>query len=116
MVKLYELNQHLKNLEDVDLVDDLQFFMQNDPKFYRRILYPVLSQMRDRIKKGQGCQHSIFKPCVDTAAKLYCKKFEIPDNDKSVFTDVDRDSLARKIFQQETERVKKGVYDSKDEQ
>lgn len=111
MVKLYELDQQLKNLEDVDLVDDLHYFMNNDPKFYRRIMYPVLSQVKNKMKQGQGCKHDVFRPCVDTAAKLYCKKFQITDNDKSVFTDVDRDALARKIFQQESERIKQGAYD-----
>jgi hypothetical protein len=110
MVKLYELDQRLKNMEDIDLVDDLHFFMNNDPKFYRRIMYPVLSQMKHKVEKGQKCNHKMFNPCVDTAAKIYCKKFNIPDDDRSVFTDVDRDSLARKIFQQESDNIKKGIY------
>lgn len=114
MVKLYELDQSL-NFDDVDLVDDLHFFMQNDPKFYRRIMYPAISQMKKSLQSGKGCKHDMFRPCVDTAAKLYCKKFEIPDNEKSVFTDVDRDTLARKIFQQEKEQITQGTYD-KDQQ
>ena len=115
MVKLYEIDQHLKELEDVDLVDDLQFFMYNDPKFYRRIFFPVLSQMKKQVKSGKGCKHDMFRPCIDTATKLYCNKYEISADDKSVFTDVDRDAVARKIFQQEHERIKQGAYD-KDEQ
>lgn len=115
MVKLYEIDQSLKELEDVDLVDDLQFFMYNDPKFYRRIMYPVLSQMKKQMQSGQGCKHDMFRPCVDTATKIYCNKYKISANDKSVFTDVDRDAVARKIFQQETERIKKGVYDKEEQ-
>lgn len=112
---LREIDQHLAQLEDVDLADDLQFFMYNDSKFYRRIMYPVLSQMKRQMQSGQGCKHNMFRPCVDTATKLYCSKYKISADEKSVFTDVDRDAVARKIFQQETEQITQGVSDGRNE-
>lgn len=99
------------DLETVDLLDDLQFFMNNDPTFYRRIYFPALSAMKNAIKSGQECNENIFLPCVEKAVSIYCKKFNIPGNEKSVFTDVDRDALARKIFGQELENIEKGAYD-----
>lgn len=103
------------DLEDVDLLDDLHFFMQNDPSFYRKVFYPLLSMLKKHVKTGKRCKNTIFRPCVDHAITLYCKKFNIPGNEKSVFTDVDRDSLARKIFAQEVERIEQGDYDGRDE-
>jgi hypothetical protein len=99
------------DLKDVDLLDDLHFFMHNDPKFYRRALYPLIARFRDHIKSGKKCNDLIFRPCVDRATHEYCKKFNIPDSEKSVFTDVDRDQLARKIFAQEQEHINQGHYD-----
>jgi hypothetical protein len=106
---------NIPDLDDVDLVDDLKFYMENDPQFYRRILYPIISQMKTQVKNGQRCKDNLFRDCVDKAALLYCKKFNIPDNPKSVFTDVDRDSLARQIFGQERDRINQGVYDKDDQ-
>jgi len=92
-------------------MDDLHYFMHNDPAFYRKIFYPIISKFKKHIKSGKQCRDTVFRPCVDRAADAYCNKFNIADNPKSVFTDVDRDELARKIFGQERDRVEKGVYD-----
>lgn len=102
-------------LKDVDLVDDLHFFMHNDPKFYRRALYPMIVKVRDHIKSGKKCNDTVFRKCVDSAVDSYCSKFKISGNPTSVFTDVDRDSLARKIFAQEQEHINKGTYDGDQE-
>lgn len=96
---------------EIDLVDDLHYFMENDPGFYRRVMYPVISKMKIKIKAGEKCDNNIFRPCVDAATNIYCKKFNITDNEKSIFTDVDRDALAHKIFHQENEKITQGVYD-----
>jgi hypothetical protein len=100
-----------KELEDVDMLDDLHFFMHNDPKFYRKFLYPLIAKFRDHIKQGKKCKDTVFRPCVDRAVDMYCQKYDIAGNPKSVFTDVDRDELARRVFGQEKMRVDQGVYD-----
>lgn len=100
-------------LETIDLLDDLQVFMNNDPAFYRKVYYPVLSKFKKQIKSNGTCSEDIFRPCVDRAAQLYCQQFKISGNEKSVFTDVDRDELARKIFGQELKNIEEGIYDDK---
>lgn len=99
------------NFEDVDLLDDLDFFMNNDRQFYRRDLFPLISHLRNQIKSGKKCKDTLFRNCVDKAIDVYCKKFDITNDQKSVFTDVDRDELARKIFAKEQENINNGVYD-----
>lgn len=103
-----------KDLEDVDTIEDLHYFMQNDPKFYRMFFYPLISKFKDHINKGKKCKDTVFRPCVDRAVDIYCQKFGIADNPKSLFTDVDRDELARKIFDQEKTHIEKGTYDKQD--
>ncbi len=98
-------------LKDVDLLDDLHFFMHNDPQFYRKELYPLIAQLKKHVKSGKRCEHTLFRKCVDKAVDHYCQKFKITGNPKSVFTDVDRDSVARKVFAQEQENISKGAYD-----
>lgn len=99
------------DLENIDLKDDLEFFMRNDTQFYRRAMHPLISKLKSMIKKGQKCSDSMFRSCVDQASDIYCKKFGIPDNPKSVFTDVDRDELAREIFAKEKDYIEQGKYD-----
>ena len=111
---LRELDEKF-NLEDSNLLDDLEFFMMNDNKFYRRILYPQLSLMKNKLEAGEACEDNCLRPCVDKAAVLYCKKFNIPDNHKSVFTDIDRDAVARSIFGKEQDNIAKGHYDGRSE-
>jgi hypothetical protein len=105
-MKLREIFQQV-NFEDADLRDDIAFFMYNDDKFYRRLLYPAIIKFRDKIKNNQSCEDTYFRSCVDTACKVYCKQFNIKDNEKSVFTDVDRDEVARKIFGQEKQEAER---------
>ena len=108
---LREFLNSTKDLTEVDFKDDLKFFMHNDPKFYRRVFWPLISKVRDHIKQGNPCRDDIFRPCVDHAATAYCKQYNIPQNHKSVFTDVDRDEIAREIFGQERDRIEQGDYD-----
>jgi hypothetical protein len=113
-MKINELNERLK-IDDIDLLDDLEFFMNNDNQFYRRIYYPMLMKLKKIVKTGKSCDDNFFRSCVDQAIPIYIKKFNISGNEKSVFTDVDRDEVARKIFGQEKERIEKGEYDRREE-
>ena len=113
LIREFAEDQQL-DLETVDLLDDLQFFMNNDPHFYRRDYYPILSKVLQHVKAGKQCREDVFLPCVDKAIQIYCRKFNIPGNEKSVFTDTDRDELARKIFNQELHNIEQGAYDDGD--
>ena len=105
-----EIDEKL-NLDEIDLLDDLEFFMNNDSQFYRRTFYPVVTKIRSIIKTGKPCSDKVFRNCIDQAVPIYIKKFNIPGNEKSVFTDIDRDQLARQIFDQEMTHIKSGQYD-----
>jgi hypothetical protein len=99
------------DLKNMDLRDDLEFFMRSDPVFYRKAMYPIISKLKASIKNNKPCREDIFRSCVDRASEIYCKKFKIPNDSKSVFTDVDRDEIARKIFSKEKEYIQQGKYD-----
>ena len=99
------------DFENVDLLDDLRFFMSNDPQFYRKIFYPMISKVRDHVKANKKCSDKVFRKVVDHATAQYCSQYKIPGNEKSVFTDIDRDQLARQIFDQEMTNIKSGHYD-----
>jgi hypothetical protein len=103
------------NLQDSNLLDDLEFFMLHDDKFFRRVLYPQLLDVKHKLEAGQACEDTCLRDSVDKAATIYCKKFNIPDPERSVFTDVDRDAVARSIFGKEQDRIAQGHYDGRPE-
>jgi hypothetical protein len=109
-MKLFELAQNIEEFKDVDLVDDLLFFMHNDPAFYRKVLFPRISDMKSKIKSGGQCSEKYFMPCVDKAVNSYCTKFKIEQDPKSLFSNEELSSLAEKMFHQEKENIEKGVY------
>lgn len=116
-MRLYEFTEFNKiDLESVDLVDDLHFFMHNDPTFYRKIFFPHLHKFKHIIKAGKKCSPKHFKNLIDQAADIYCKKYKIPKVTMSVFSSVDRDQLASKIFNQELDHIKTGAYDRRDDE
>ena len=112
-MQMNELDPTL-NLSHTDLIDDLHFFIHNDPQFYRQIFYPVLSKLKNHLKNGKNCSYKGFKPIIDHAIAQYCRQYRIPGNPISVFTHTDRDELARKIFGHEKENIQTGKYDGED--
>jgi len=111
---LKEISDKIDELKDVNVVDDLQFFMNNDPLFYRKILYPAISDMKHKLKSGQGCQQDHFHGCIKKGIDSYCKKFKIRKNPKDIFSDAEIKELAEKMFHNEKERIEKGTYDRSD--
>lgn len=110
---LTELDPNL-NLNDVDFVDDLHYFMINDPLFYKNTLFPAIVDLRSKIQHNEECSDTHFIKCVNNGIKHYCKKFDL-GNPTSLFTKTDRDSLARKIFGDEKQNIIDGKYDQRKE-
>lgn len=113
-MKIKEVDDQLEKFKDVDWVDDLKFFMHNDPKFYRSVLYPKISELRTKIKSGEQCSEMSFKPCIDKAIPVYCNKFKISQNPKKIFDDEEIKDLAIKMFHEEKSNIKDGVYNRSD--
>lgn len=109
-MRLNEISQNIEEFKDVDLVDDLLFFMHNDPAFYRKVLFPKISDMKSAVKGGGNCDETHFMPCVNKAVGSYCKKFNIEQDPKSLFSKEELSGLAEKMFHQEKENIEKDVY------
>lgn len=87
--------------ESSDYIDDLEFFMVNDDEIYRRVLFPVISELRKKLKNKINCSAKMFLPCVNRAIALYCQKFNIVDDLDQIFSKHNKVALARKIFSRE---------------
>ncbi len=114
IMKIKEVDNQLEKFKDVDWVDDLKFFMNNDPRFYRKVLYPVISELKTKIKSGSKCSEMSFAPCIEKAIPAYCNKFKIKQNPKKIFDDEEIKDLAVKMFHEEKTNIENGVYNRSD--
>jgi len=99
-----------EELKDVNLIDDLEVFMNNDPSFYRRVLFPQISNLKTHISTGQPCKETCFLPAVKKATSAYCNKFNIDRDPKDIFADEEIRELAIKMFHDEKDNINQGAY------
>ena len=71
---------------DYNIMDDIHYFMINDPNFYRKHYFPTI----DKAKKDGN--NSTIRPLIDTAR---------PDR---VIKDEDKESLQQRIIDTEAEQ------------
>jgi hypothetical protein len=114
-MKINDVDKQSDKFKDIDFVDDLKFFMHNDPRFYRTVVYPVIAELKSKLKSGGKCNEMSFKPCIERAIPVYCNKFKITQNPKVLFAVEEVKDLATKMFHEEKHNIKNGVYDGRDE-
>jgi len=115
IMKIKDLDKQAEKFEDVDWIDDLKFFMHNEPRFYRKFIYPVISELKNRLESGSKCDEMSFAPCIEKAIPIYCNKFKITQNPQKLFDDEKLHDLAMKMFHEEKSNIEKGVYKGSDE-
>jgi hypothetical protein len=94
-----------------DIVDDLHVFMRNDPMFYRKQYFPVMSRISELTKnKKKVNPDREFTPMIDSAIKTYCKKYDVARDPSDVFSEDDRKALVSKIYSEEIESIRRGDY------
>ncbi len=98
------------NVEEYDLHDDLHFFMNNDPEFYRKHYYPTLIKMKICKDRGDEFESAKLIPLVKEAYKIYKTKFPV----KQLESSLDKNTLEEicsKIYETELKNIESGHYD-----
>lgn len=108
--KFLDKNRQSKKELGYDLVDDLAFFMNNDPTFYRKKYYPTMLKFDKFCKKGLKVAPRGFEPLVREAYTAYCQKFPVEGLEKELSTEL-REKLCAHIHEQETKNCQEGMYD-----
>ena len=83
---------------DYNIMDDIHYFMINDPNFYRKHYFPTIDKAK---KEGNN---STIKPLIDTAINLHFKQFDVKARPERVIKDEDKESLQQKIIDTEAEQ------------
>jgi len=109
MVKINEFHQPVNTDLHFDIVDDASVYMKNDPMFYRKEYFPLMSKMAEMHSQGKNIKRNILMPMVEKGIDNYCNKFLNRPSDE-IFKQPDRDALIDKLFSEEMEQIKKGEY------
>lgn len=81
-----------------DPVEDVVFFMRNNPTFYRKEVYPNICKAKDAKKNGTfESPHSYLGGCVEKGIQQYKTKYDMHD----VFQSDDKQKIIDLLFKEE---------------
>lgn len=106
--ELFNPEQYKK--EDFDLKDDLIFYMNNQPEFYRKHYYPAMCKFKECYDKDIEINPRAFGKLVERAYNLYLKEFPIKGLNETLDKDIFEEVCAE-IHKTELENIKQGHYD-----
>ena len=93
-----------------DLGDDLQYFMNNDPEFYRKNYYPFVMRVKEAKVNKTKFTAKAFEALVKHAYNVYTDKFseeELPTTiDDTVVKEV-----CENLYREEIKNIEEGHYD-----
>lgn len=78
ITELFDPNPEPKRELDYDLHDDLIYFMNADPEFYRSNYYPIQHRFQGHCEAGRNVDPMAFKAIIQKAYENYKSKFPLP--------------------------------------
>lgn len=99
-MRLYEF-ANSKDYEDVDMFDDLRFFMMEDPTVYRSIYYPRVIELKKLVKLKKTPPADFFKDLIVSSIKLYIERFKVPPEVQKRFTEEGITELSKSFINSE---------------
>jgi hypothetical protein len=93
-----------------DLKDDLTFFMNNDPDFYRKDYFPTMLKFKKYCKNGKNVQARAFESLVNRAYEVYQNKFQVEGLEDKLDKDM-CEAICSHIHETETKNIEEGHYD-----
>ena len=103
--------QNKKKSLGYDLMDDLMFFMNNDPQFYRKRYFPTMLKFDKFCKEGKTVSPRGFEKLVKEAYEIYRNKFQQVEGLEPQLDEEICEKLCRHIHEQETKNCDEGMYD-----
>lgn len=101
-MKVFEVfsPQNFKEEIDFDLQDDLIYFMNADPDFYRYQYFPLQTKFHQYCNAGKGVSPKAFKAVITKAYESYKKQFQLPTLEDTLNEDT-LDEICEKLHNQE---------------
>ena len=95
---------------DIDWLDDLKFFIDNDTDVLSQHFFPAIKTHRKHA--GHPKAFKIYIKPLKRCMQIYCDRFEIEDADKK-FPDDKITELAKRCAEEQEKIIERGDYDGK---
>ena len=96
--------------EDINWLDDLKFFIDNDDQLLANYLFPAVKKHKEY--KGNPNVFKLYVKPVEKCLEQYCQKFEI-ENAEEKFPKDKLIELARKIAEEQEQHLENDDYEIK---
>ena len=94
--------------QDIDWVDDLKFYIDNEDRLIEKYLFPAVKKHEQHV--GNPNVYKIYLHAIKPCLEDYCKTFEI-ENPEEKFTDDVLETLARQMAEQQEKFIESGDYE-----
>lgn len=96
---------------DINWIDDLKFFIDNDDALLRNYIFPTIEKHKKYVDHPEA--YKLYMKPLKSCVKIYRKTFEVNDKDDEKFSEDKICSLAKQIAGEQKEYIKKKDYDKK---
>ena len=96
--------------QDVDWLDDLKFFIDNEPRLLSNYFFPAVRRHQKRVDHPNA--YRLYIKPLNSCMKEYCETFEIEDAEKK-FSEDSLIELAKRIAEEQKRFIENGDYESK---
>ena len=96
-----------KDNQDIDWLDDLKFFIDNDEKLLNQYFFPAIKKHKEH--KGHPQIFQIYIRPIEHSLNHYCEKFDIQDREEK-FPKEKLIDLAKMIATEQEKHIDKGDY------
>jgi hypothetical protein len=95
--------------QDVDWLDDLHFFIDNNDKMLEKYFFPAVKRHREHA--GNPNVFKVYIRPIENCLKHYCQKYEI-ENSEEKFSKEKIIELAKRFASEQEKFIKRGDYEN----
>jgi|SRR5210317_760012 len=95
--------------KDVNYLDDLKFYMDNDTNSLTNVLFPAIKAHKENLDDESAYRH-YMKP-IKLSVEKYCNEYDLSDIRDKIFTDESLITLAKRIAEEQKSHIGNKEYD-----
>jgi len=96
------------NHDEVDYIDDLKFYIDNDNEILSKVLFPAILKHKQNI--GNPKIYKLYIKPINRCVERYCEQFEI-ENPAEIFPKGKLIEFAKMIADTQEKIIKSGAYE-----
>lgn len=94
--------------QEIDYVDDLKFFIDNDSQMLNQYFFPAVKRHREHRNHLRVFQ--VYMRPIQQCMSHYCDKYDIDDPDVK-FPKAKLIDLAKRMAEEQSQHIERGDYD-----